>query len=58
MSKKDTTKQDMRSMLLKNNTIIPSSYVSTGGTKISKEDSMKAAIAARRNTFTTQKKEG
>lgn len=56
MSKKDTTKQDIRSILLKNGVVTPSSYVSGSGSKISKEDSMKAAIAARKATF--KQKEG
>jgi len=54
MAKKDTTKQDIRILLLKNSQIVPSSYTGPYG-KVSKEDSMKAAIAARRTTFATKK---
>lgn len=56
MAKKDTTKQDIRSLLLKNGQLVSSSYTGPRG-KISKEDSMKLAIAARKQSFSS-KKEG
>ena len=58
MSKKDTSKQDIRNLLLKNGNVIPSSYVKGSSYHLNKEESRAAAIQARRLTFKQVPKEG
>lgn len=58
MARKDTTKQDIRSLLLKSGTVRASTpYVASNGiSKINKEDSMRMAIASRKNELSRNTK--
>jgi len=61
MSIKDTSKQDMRAMLLKNGNVPPTSIVGNTVKHMNRKDSMESAIAARRAEFassTSNKKVG
>ena len=57
MAKQDKSAQVIRNLLLKNGVITPNAYGATNG-KITREDSMRAAIAARKASFQTQQKQG